>query len=202
MLYKSTRGADSGVSFEDVLLATYASDGGLYVPDYIPMISQSQLIAWKDHSFPRVCAEIMHMYTDIEVDVLFEMAERAFSKFNPMGDLPLPITALGNLWLLDTSLGPTLSFKDIGQQMVAQLLSYYLGRRGRKACIVVETSGDTGPAAIAGVRECASAEIFCLYPNNRVSPIQELQMITVHSDNVHVYRTDGTTDDQVGLYKL
>jgi threonine synthase len=161
------------------------------------MISQAQLIAWKDFSFQRICAEIMHLFTDIEVDLLLEMSDRAFCKFNPGGEVPLPITPLGNLLLLDTSLGPTLSFKDIGQQMVAQLLNYYLGRRGRKACIVVETSGDTGPAAIYGVKDCPHAEIFCLYPNNRVSPIQELQMITVQSDNVHVYRTDGTTDDQV-----
>lgn len=87
------------------------------------------------------------------------------------------------------------------QQVVAQLLNYVLGHQQRRATIVVETSGDTGPAAIAGVCGCEHVDIFCLYPNNRVSPVQELQMITVDSPNVHVYRTEGDSDEQASVLK-
>ena len=82
-------------------------------------------------------------------------------------------------------------------QVVAQLLNHYLGQSGRHANIIVETSGDTGPAAIAGVRGCEYVRIFCLYPHQRVSDVQELQLITVDAPNVHVYRTEGDTDEQV-----
>jgi threonine synthase len=66
----------------------------------------------------------------------------------------------------------------------------YLGRRGEHANVIVETSGDTGPAAIAGVTGCANVDIFVLYPHGRITPVQELQMITVDAPNVHVYRTE------------
>lgn len=199
LLYKSTRGGERDVPFERVLLSTYAADGGLYVPHYIPQLTHSQLCSWSRLSFPQICAEVMHIYTGIEMSALLSMATAAFSKFNNGEDPPLPITRHGNILFLDTSLGPTLAFKDIGQQMVAQLLNYYLTRSGETANIVVETSGDTGPAAISGVQGCSNIDIYCLYPHNRVSPVQELQMITVLTDNVHVYRTEGTTDDQVLL---
>ena len=53
--------------------------------------------------------------------------------------------------MLDTGAGPTLAFKDIGQQVVAQLLEHYLGKRGQHANVMLDTSGDTGPDAIAGI---------------------------------------------------
>lgn len=197
MRYKSTRGGVSGQTFESVLFSTYATDGGLYVPEYIPQLSMEKLLSLKDASFQTVCAEIMHLFTDIEVSILKYMTDNAFREFNGGRDPPLPITRVQGLLFLDTSLGPTLAFKDIGQQIVGQLLTYYLSRSGKKANIVVDTSGDTGPAAIAAASKCDSTNIFCLYPKGRVSSIQELQMITVLQSNVHVYQTEGNNDDQV-----
>lgn len=202
MLYKSTRGAESGLTFEQVLLSTYALDSGLYVPQYVPQLSHETLCSWSSLSFQRICAEILHLYTDLPVDVLMQMTTVAFKDFNGGAEPPLPITRVQDLLFLDASLGPTLAFKDVGQQMVGQLLSYYLGRSGRKANIVIDTSGDTGPAAIAAVSRCDSARIFCLYPKGRVSDIQELQMTTVMNENVHVYQTEGDNDDQVHLRLL
>ena len=200
MFYKSTRGSDHGKTFEEVLVSTYASDGGLYVPEDLPMITFDQLCTWANYSFPQVCAEVMSIFTGIDVDILSSMTEKAFCFFND-GIIHLPMTKYNEIILLDTSLGPTYSFKDIGQQMVAQLLNYYLSKKNKKAKIVVETSGDTGPAAIYGVKGCSNIDIFCLYPKNRVSIIQELQMITIPDKNVHVYRTDGDTDEQASILK-
>lgn len=200
MLYKSTRGGESGVSFEEVLFSTYAKDGGLYVPEYLPVLTSDMLLSWRNFTFPQVCAEIMHIFTGIDVAKMREMTSAAYCDFND-GNTPLPLTSLGNLIVLDASLGPTLSFKDIGQQLVGQLLNYYLSLRNSKAKIVVETSGDTGPAAIAAVCRCPNVEIFCLYPKGRVSDLQERQMITHFEKNVHVYRTDGDTDEQASILK-
>lgn len=199
MLYKSTRGGQTGLTFETVLLSTYADDGGLYVPEHIPRLSHDVLCSWAGASFPRICAEVLHLFADLPLETLLEMTTHAFKDFNGGMDPPLPITRVQNLLFLDASLGPTLAFKDIGQQMVGQLLSYYLGRSCRKANVLIDTSGDTGPAAIAAVKRCESVQIYCLYPKGRVSDIQELQMTTVISDNVHVYQTDGDNDDQVNF---
>ncbi len=119
-------------SFEEVLVSTYACDGGLYVPTRLPMLTRAQLVEWRNYSFPEVCAEVMHIFTDIETSLLREMAKKAFSGFNDGNTPALPLTHVDNLVLLDTSLGPTLSFKDIGQQMVGQLMNYVLGLRNQK----------------------------------------------------------------------
>eukprot|EP01035_Chromulina_nebulosa_P019368 gene19368-25235_t len=93
---------------------------------------------------------------------------------------------------LDTSLGPTMAFKDIGLQVFNQLLEYILKKQNKRANIVVETSGDTGPAAVTAVKGSSYVNIFCLYPYQRVSPMQELQMTTIQDDNVSIYRTDAS----------
>lgn len=99
------------------------------------------LIQWRNYSFPQICAEVLHLFSDIPIDQLNEMTTLAYSQFNG-GRTPLPMTRIeDNLIFLDASHGPTLAFKDIGQQIVAQLLNYYLSLKGTTAKIIVETSG-------------------------------------------------------------
>merc|ERR1719272_571649 len=201
MKFQSSRGGEKGCSFEKVLLSAYAVDGGMYVPEYLPCITKAELQSWRTHSFPQVCAEIVHRFSEVPLDECNVMTAAAFSTFNHGEEPPLPLKHFGDTIVLETGEGPTLAFKDIGQQVVAQLLNYFLGRRGTKANILVETSGDTGPAAVAAVKACPHVEIFCLYPSGRVSPVQELQLITVDSPNVHVYRSEGNTDEQAEVLK-
>jgi threonine synthase len=200
MMYHSTRGGGKRKTFEEVLVSTYAEDGGLYVPEKLPMISATQLASWSKLPFPEICARVLQLFSGIDLSDLISITRTAFKDFND-GKEPLPMTKIGNFYLLDASLGPTFAFKDVGQQVIGQLLNYILAKRGEKAKILVETSGDTGPAAIAGVKNCPHVEIFCLYPNGRVSSVQELQMISVQNSNVHVYRTEGDCDEQASVLK-
>ena len=61
--------------------------------------------------------------------------------------------------------------------------------------VVGATSGDTGSAAIYGLRGKKDVSVFILHPQGRVSPIQEAQMTTVLDPNVHNLAVDGTFDD-------
>lgn len=201
MKYHSTRDSKIKKSFEEVLVATYASDGGMYVPEKLPLLTTQQLAEWSLFSFQEICAEVVHLFTNYDKEDLNQMSYKAFSNFNNDGIDPLPMQQVGQLIFLDASLGPTLAFKDIGQQMVAQLLNYVLGKQQKKATIMIETSGDTGPAAISAVRNCPYVDIICLYPHGRVSRVQELQMTTVASENVKVYGTEGSTDEQAIVLK-
>eukprot|EP01038_Epipyxis_sp_PR26KG_P006735 gene6735-9229_t len=202
MKYCSTRGGEANRSFEEILFATYASDGGLYVPMKVPLFSSDDLLKYASFSFPQICAEILHIYTGIDLVALREMAKIAFGKFNCEEKVnPLPTLIFDDLMLLNTSLGPTLAFKDIGLQMIGLIIDYILRAKNERATIVVETSGDTGPAAIAGVRGCNNVDIHCLYPKGRVSSVQELQMITIPDSNVFVYQTDGDSDEQASVLK-
>lgn len=148
MKYHSTRGNGGTKSFEEVLVSTYASDGGMWVPVQLPQIKPGTLYSWSQLEFADVCAEIMHLFTDLEVSLLKEMTKDALNSFNN-GDEPLPMRRYKDLILLDCSLGPTFAFKDVGLQVVSRLLNHVLGAQKRKANVVIDTSGDTGPAAIA-----------------------------------------------------
>ena len=206
--FTTTRGGVSGLTFKDVLLNAYGPDGGLFVPESIPQIPRARFAAWATLPMPAIAAHVLELYTDLSFTVLHGMTQRAFARFNPPGEAtgvasgePLPLRRVGSMCFLDASLGNTLAFKDIGQQIVAQLLNEYLGREGRHANILVETSGDTGPAAIDAVRGCEHVDIFCVYPHGRISPVQELQMITVDESNVHVFRAMGNTDENAEVLK-
>ena len=68
--------------------------------------------------------------------------------------------------------------------------------------VVGATSGDTGSAAIYGLRGKKDVSVFILYPTGRISPIQEEQMTTVEDENVHTLSVNGTFDDCQDIVKL
>jgi threonine synthase len=106
-----------------------------------------------------------------------------------------------NEWLLELFHGPTLAFKDVALQLVGRLFDRILGERGARATIVGATSGDTGSAAIDGMKGCAHVDIVILYPEGRVSEVQRRQMTTVDAPNVHAIAIDGSFDDCQDLVK-
>lgn len=67
--------------------------------------------------------------------------------------------------------------------------------------IIGATSGDTGSAAIAGIRGKKGINIFILHPHQRTSPIQALQMTTVLDSNVFNIAVRGTFDDAQAIVK-
>lgn len=94
--------------------------------------------------------------------------------------------------------GPTFTFKDIGLQFLGNLLSYFISKEEnpQKITIIVATSGDTGSSAIKAIEASDWLDIYVLYPGfNRISELQERQMATSQSKNVHCVRMDGTSDD-------
>jgi len=43
IMYRSTRGGESGLRFEEVVLGGLAKDGGLYIPDRIPQMTAQEI---------------------------------------------------------------------------------------------------------------------------------------------------------------
>jgi threonine synthase len=104
-------------------------------------------------------------------------------------------------WLLELFHGPTLAFKDVALQLVGRLFDHVLGQRGEHVTIIGATSGDTGSAAIEAFRDRATADIFILHPQGRVSEVQRRQMTTVLAPNVFNIAIEGTFDDCQDLVK-
>jgi len=103
--------------------------------------------------------------------------------------------------VMELFLGPTLAFKDVALQFLGNLFEYLLARDNSQMNILGATSGDTGSAAIHGVRGKKGINIFILHPHGRVSPIQELQMTTVTDPNVFNIAIKGTFDDGQAIVK-
>jgi threonine synthase len=195
--FVSTRGDAPELEFTDVLLAGLAPDGGLYVPAVWPDLPD---IAGQ-RGYAAKAAAVMTPFVDEPVAAeLAGQCVEAYATFRHPAVVPL-VQIDDDQWLLELFHGPTLAFKDIALQLVGRLFDRALDRRGERITIVGATSGDTGSAAIDGVRGCANVDIVVLYPAGRTSEVQRRQMTTVDSPNVHAVAVEGTFDDCQDLVK-
>ncbi len=191
MLYTSTRGGDTA-DFSGAVLAGLARDGGLFIPQAIPDV-RACLPAWRALSYQQLAWEIMRLYADLPPADLRRLIQNACAAF-PQPEIT-PMRRLGELRVLELFHGPTLAFKDLALQFLGGLFEYLLERSNGRLNILAATSGDTGSAAIHGVKGRTRLRIFVLYPHGRISPVQELQMTTVPDENVHTLALQGTFDD-------
>ena len=198
MRYVSTRGAAPELGFCDVLLAGLANDGGLYMPAEWPSLPDLTHVT----SYAEAAAAVMAPFVagEIDADVFAQLCTDAYATFRH--DAVVPLVQIGaNEWLLEQFHGPTLAFKDVALQLVGRLFDHVLAQRGQRVTIVGATSGDTGSAAIDGVKSCSNVDIVILYPQGRTSDVQRKQMTTVDSPNVHTVAVEGTFDDCQDLVK-
>ncbi|MBV6659091.1 MAG: threonine synthase [Devosiaceae bacterium] len=196
VLYHSTRGGSSGLSFDDALLAGLAPDGGLYVPDSFPTLSQEAIRAMRGRPYAQVAYEVISPFVggSIEPDALRTIIEGAYGTFRHTAVAPL-VQLDETHWALELFHGQTLAFKDVAMQFLARAMDHVLAERGSRATIVGATSGDTGGAAIDAFLGRARTDMFILFPDGRVSDVQRRQMTTSVDANVHALAIDGTFDD-------
>jgi len=202
MKFISTRGSAPPTSFSDVLLAGLAPDGGLYLPQSWPQLGASQIASFKSARYQDVAFHILSHFTrDSFSDAELRAAiTAAYADFDAPEIAPLSEIGEGR-YLLELFHGPTLAFKDIALQVLGQLFSRALARRGGRATIVAATSGDTGSAAIAALGGLPNIDVFVMHPRGRVSDVQRLQMTTSAHANVHNIALEGSFDDAQGIVK-
>ena len=200
--YVSTRGEAPVLGFADVLLAGLAADGGLYVPETWPTLSPETIRGFAGASYPEVAFAVMQPFVGGEIKDadLKRMIAESYATFPHPAVAPL-VQIGPRHFCLELFHGPTLAFKDVAMQLIARLMDHVLAERGRRATIVGATSGDTGGAAIAAFAGRARTDLFILFPNGRVSPVQQRQMTTSGADNVYAVAIDGTFDDAQSIVK-
>ncbi len=200
MQYLSTRGGIEPISFSQAVMMGLATDGGLLLPRNIPRIGSDTFASWNNLSYPELAFEIMSRFIgDIPSGSLRDLITRSYAAF----DTPevTPIIHHGSLHILELFHGPTLAFKDIALQFLGNLFEYLLEKEQGVLNIIGATSGDTGSAAIYGVRGKERINIFILHPHGRISPVQEKQMTSVTDANVFNIAINGTFDDGQAIVK-
>lgn len=192
MQYVSTRGQTDPMGFQDAALTGLAPDGGLLVPAEIPDV-RDRLEDWAALSYPDLAREIFGLFTDIPEDELSRLVTESYQAFRHPEIAP--VADVGSLHILELFHGPTLAFKDIALQFLSRFFEYALTQRDARLNVLAATSGDTGSAAIHGIRDRERMNIFVMHPKGRVAPLQERQMTTVLSPNVYNLALEGTFDD-------
>jgi threonine synthase len=194
MRYLSTRGGAPTVSFTEAVAQGLAPDGGLYLPEEFPDLSPN-IEHWENLSYAELCFEFFKLFaTDLDASDLKQAVDSAYSSFTH-ADIA-PVVQLNDHWqVLELFHGPTLAFKDFALQLLGNLYELQIKRTNQKLCILGATSGDTGAAAISGLLGKSGVEVFILYPEGKVSPLQERQMTCTGASNVYPIAIEGTFDD-------
>ncbi len=200
MKFVSTRGQTDPVSFSEAVAIGLAPDGGLYVPEVVPNLAKV-FPDWKDQTYEETCFEFFKYFaTDIDTGVLKELIAKSYAGFADPERAPLK--RLGeDFWVLELFHGPTLAFKDFALQLLGNLYEYQIETTGRSINVLGATSGDTGAAAIHGLLGKSGVNIFILYPDGRVAPLQERQMTCTQADNVFPLAIEGSFDDTQRVLK-
>jgi threonine synthase len=194
--YISTRGQAPELGFADALLAGLARDGGLYAPMVLPEWRPEAIRALRGLAYADAAVQVMEPFIGGEFGAteLALMTADAYSGFRHAATAPL-VQIDANLFALELFHGPTLAFKDFAMQWLGRAMNRVLRTRGIRATILGATSGDTGAAAIEAFGGQSQADVYILYPRDRVSDVQRRQMTTVGKTNVHAVAIEGTFDD-------
>jgi len=198
MNYTSTRSNKVTYNFSDIIQQGIPDDGGLFVPEEIPVFEPSYFTEIRDKDFHTISFDVARkfIYEDtIPDDALRSIIREAFTF-----DLPL-IELYKDLAVFELFHGPTSAFKDFGARFMAQCLKYILKDKNKKVTIVTATSGDTGGAVASAFHKVAGVDVFILYPKDRISLFQEKQ-IAGPGDNIKAIEIDGSFDDCQELVKM
>ncbi len=196
MKFYSVLGKSPGVDFSTVLLQGLAPDGGLYVPEEIPKLSQPFIDQFDRSTLHEIGCEVISKFLpEIPKETIAAVIQKSLT-------FPIPLVRLEEqLFLLELFHGPTLAFKDVGARFMAEMMSYVLSLRQQDITILVATSGDTGSAVAHGFFGVPHVTVNVLYPSGKISRLQEQQMTTL-GGNIQAFEVDGTFDDCQRLVKL
>lgn len=195
MRFVSTSRQSGSVSFKEALVNGLAVDGGLYMPEHIPVIDTKFWDEISGYSFKEIAEKMMYPYLSDEWDrqTIRELISDAFTFDAPLKKLN------DHIFVTELFHGPTLAFKDFGARFMAGAFNKI--SRDKKIYILVATSGDTGSAVAQSFKSSEHISVFLLYPGGKVSKLQE-QQLTTSGGNVTAIEVNGTFDDCQRMVKL
>ena len=198
MQYYSTNTPATRESLETAVVKGLAADRGLYMPTSIRPLPQEFFDNIQDMSLQEISFRVAECFfgEDIPAEDLRQIVYDTMS-------FPIPaVKVTDNIYSLELFHGPTLAFKDVGARFMARLLGYFNKKQGgdRLVNVLVATSGDTGSAVANGFLGVPGIHVYVLYPQGKVSPIQECQFTTL-GQNITAIEVDGVFDDCQAMVK-
>ena len=195
MKYYSTRDNErkSPFSLKDAAFAGLAPDGGLFIPEYVPQVDMAEVERLADISYADMATYLAQtLFDDIPAEDMERLVKDAY-------DFPIRLNSFAEgLYNLELFHGPTYAFKDFGARFMGRMLGYL--NDGEPITILAATSGDTGSAVAHGFYGVDNVRVVVLFPDGKVSPLQEAQMTTL-GGNIFPLKVAGNFDDCQRLVK-
>ncbi|MDA9555587.1 threonine synthase, partial [Pelobium sp.] len=192
----STKNHQLSVDFETAVFNSLPADKGLYMPTIFPKIDANVFAQWNKKTLPEIAFDLAYplLKDDISANDLKAIIDDA-------ANFDAPLHPLANdTYVLELFHGPSLAFKDFGGRFMSRIMAYFLKKEQKEIQILVATSGDTGGAVALGFLNVPGIKVTILYPEGKVSPIQELQL-TTNGNNIEAIAIEGTFDDCQALVK-
>lgn len=196
MQYFSTNRRSPEATFREAVLRGQPEDKGLYFPASILRLPGGFVEGLQDRPNEEIAFDVIRPFIGrcIPDDKLFTICKETV-------DFPFPLVPISErISALELFHGPTLAFKDVGARFMSRCLQYFSEGRPAKTIVIVATSGDTGGAVANGFHGVDGIEVVILYPKNRVSKVQKLQLTTL-GGNVTTLELLGSFDDCQALAK-
>ncbi len=175
MKYTSTRHNSPQTTFVDALWHPNAPDGGLYMPESIPVLPKAVLANMADMSMAEIGyvvfkAAIGDEFSSAEIK---DIVERAYNFNAPMVDLS------DNATVIELFEGPTLAFKDFGARATARLLEATAATvTDGKLNVLIATTGNTGSAMANALAGAKNINVFIVFPRGTATRALENQFTT------------------------
>ena len=197
MRYYSTR--DNGAekryfSLKEAATMGLAPDGGLFMPEYIPQVDMTRVMELYQDSYSALALYLAELFfgDDVESE---KLKQAVYSAYN----FPIALNSLAEgVNTLELFHGPTYAFKDFGARFMGKMMGIL--NYNEQVIVLTATSGDTGSAVANGFYGVKGVKVVVLYPADKISPLQEAQMTTLHN-NIYPLKVNGTFDDCQSMVK-
>jgi len=192
----STNNKNLRVSFKEAVFNSMPQDKGLYMPVEIQKLDAGFIQNIEQYSLQEIAYQVASTLLKDEIP-----AEDLKALIDDAINFDAPAVKLDDkTFVLELFHGPSLAFKDFGARFMSRVMAYFLKDGEQLLDVLVATSGDTGGAVALGFLGVPNTRVTILYPEGKVSPIQELQL-TTNGENIRAIEVKGTFDDCQALVK-
>lgn len=196
MQFYSTSHHSPKASLHEAVMTGLAPDGGLYLPERIPLIPGAFFNNIADMSIRDISYVVADLILGDDIPSA-EIKNIVMDTFT----FDVPLLKLGrDRFVLELFHGPTMAFKDVGARFLARVISHYSQASGRDVKVLVATSGDSGGAVANGFLGVKGVQVYVLYPHDGLTALQKSQF-NIPGSNIRPIEVHGTFDDCQRLAK-
>ena len=194
MNYYSTNDRIRTVSLREAVLRCFAPDGGVYMPDRIPLFPSAIFRNIPQMSLKEIAYIVASSMfgQDIDMATINDIVRETLS-------FEVPLVKIDSgLYALELFHGPTGTFKDIGAQFMARIVDHFIKSdhdKDGQINVFVATTGDTGSAVANAFAGIGNINLFILYPKGTRLKLPE------NTDNIHPIAIRGSFEECQRLAK-